>query len=72
MIVEDFDVEGLPTEDIGLLTKPVERRLWLEAMRARYLFITELDATEREVAQCNPGHRWKVQQLTTAISVNKT
>lgn len=71
-IVEDFDVEGLPTEDIGLLTKPVERRPWLEAMRARYLFVTELDATEREVVQCNPGHRLKVQQLTKHIAVHKT
>jgi len=72
VIVEDFDVEGLPPEDIGLLTKPVERRRWLEAMRVRYLFVTELDTTEREVAQCNPGHRWKVQQLTKALAVHET
>ena len=66
-IVHDFDADKLPPEDIGLLTQPVEPRKWLAAVRARYGFVTALDATEAEVARCNPGDRWKVQQLTEAL-----
>lgn len=70
-IVEDFDVDRLPAEDIGLLTQPVEPRRWLEVVRARYVFVAELDSIEREVAQCNPGDRWLVQQLTEALTTQQ-
>jgi len=71
-IVEDFDTDRLPAEDIGLLTQPVEPRRWLEVVRARYQFVTDLDATEREVARCNPGDRWTVQQLTEVLAAQQT
>lgn len=66
-IVQDFDAEKLPSEDIGLLTQPVEPSRWLAAVRERYAFVTDLDQTETQMARCNPGDRWKVQQLTGAL-----
>ena len=35
-IIEDFDADRLPAEDIGLLTQPVEPSRWLAAVRDRY------------------------------------
>ncbi len=66
-VIEDFDADKLPPEDIGLLTQPVEPSRWLAAVRARYLFVTQMDATEVEVARCNPGDRWKIQSLIDAL-----
>jgi hypothetical protein len=71
VIVEDFDVDRLPKEDIGLLAQPVEPRRWLEIVRARYKFVAKLDTLEREVARCNPGDRKLVLQLTKALSTAK-
>jgi len=67
ILVEDFDTDRVPTEDIGLLTQPVEPRRWLDSVRERYAFVTNLDVDERQVARCNPGDRWSVQQLTKAL-----
>jgi len=67
-IVEDFDVGRLPSEDIGLLTQPVEPHRWLKFVRTRFRFVSELDATERKVARCNPGDQRLVLQLTKALS----
>ena len=67
VIVRDFDADKLPSEDIGLLTQPVEPSKWLAAVRARYGFVADLGTTEATVARCNPGDRWQVQQLTTAL-----
>lgn len=66
-IVQVFDADKLPPEDIGLLTQPVEPSRWLAVVRDRYAFVTDLDPAEAEVARCSPGHRWKVQQLTDAL-----
>jgi hypothetical protein len=66
-IIADFDADKLPPEDIGLLTQPVEPSRWLEAVIARYRFVVDLDAAETEIARCNPGSRWSVEQLTDAL-----
>ncbi|MGH3117623.1 MAG: nucleotidyl transferase AbiEii/AbiGii toxin family protein [Gaiellales bacterium] len=66
-IVQDFDADKLPSEDIGLLTQPVEPSRWLAAVRERFAFVADLDQTEAKVARCNPGDRWKVQLLTDAL-----
>lgn len=66
-IVEDFDADGLPSEDIGLLTQPVEPGRWLAAVRSRYAFVADLDEVEARAARCNPGDRWEVQRLTDAL-----
>ncbi len=54
-IVQDFDADKLPPEDIGLLTQPVEPGRGLAAVRARYAFVADLDQAETMVARCNPG-----------------
>lgn len=66
-IVQNFDADKLPPEDIGLLTQPVEPNRWLAAVRARYSFVADLDQTETLVARCNPGDRWRVRQLTDGL-----
>jgi len=67
-IRDDFDVNRLPAEDIGLLTQPVEPRRWLDFVRSRYAFVGELDPTDTDIARCSPGDRWKVQPLTIALA----
>lgn len=66
-IIEDFDADKLPSEDIGLLTQPVEPSRWLAAVRDRYAFVTDINEVEARAARCNPADRWEVQQLTDAL-----
>lgn len=67
-IVADIAAGSLPSEDIGLLTRPVEPDVWLARVRDRYAFVTALDEVERRVARCNPGDRYEVPQLVLALS----
>lgn len=66
-ILQDFDVHALPSEDIGLLTQPVEPERWLASVRERYAFVNDLDETEALVARCNPGDRRMVEQLAEVL-----
>ena len=66
-IVADIDVRRLPSEDIGLLTQPVEPVVWLAKVRERYAFVTNLDQQERHVATCNPGDRYVVSKLVEQV-----
>lgn len=66
-IVEEFDVNALPPEEIGLLTQPVEAAKWLSFVTNRFAFLLELDEAETEAARCSPGDRWTVQQLTSHL-----
>ncbi len=66
-IVADIDVRGLPSEDIGLLTQPVDPVAWLARVRARYGFLTQLDDAEERVARCSPADRYEVSQLIAAL-----
>lgn len=67
-VVADVDVRKLPSEDIGLLTQPVEPDVWLRSIRARYAFITDVDEAEKRVALCSLGDRYFVGQLVAAVS----
>jgi predicted nucleotidyltransferase component of viral defense system len=62
-IVSDIDARSLPSEDIGLLTQPVDPAGWLTRVRARYAFVTDLDEIEQRIARCNSGDRYEVSQL---------
>jgi predicted nucleotidyltransferase component of viral defense system len=66
-IVAEIDARRLPSEDIGLLTQPVDPVAWLASVRARYTFVTDLDETEWGVARCNPGDRYEVSRLVAAL-----
>ena len=66
-IVAEFDARRLASEDIGLLTQPVDPVLWLRNVRARYPFVTLLDNVEQRVAHCNPGDRSEVSRLVAAL-----
>lgn len=66
-IVTDIDLRRLPTEDIGLLTQPVEPEAWLARVRTRYGFVTALDDIEKGVIACNPGDRSFVSRLVKAL-----
>jgi predicted nucleotidyltransferase component of viral defense system len=67
-IVADIDPRSLASEDIGLLTRPVDVQGWLTRVRARYVFVTALDDVERRVARCNQGDRYEVSQLVLAVT----
>lgn len=67
-IVAGFDAERLPPEEIGLLTPPVAPAKWLAVVCDRYRFVGDLDDNERQVARCNAGDRYMVDQLTAALS----
>lgn len=66
-IVDAFDLRTLPTEDIGLLTTPVEPARWLAQVRDRYAFVIGLSETEARVARCDPRDRWRVGRLIEAL-----
>lgn len=65
-IVAAVDADRLPSEEIGLLTQPVEPAKWLAVVCDRYRFVADLDDNERQVARCNPGDRYVEDQLTAA------
>ena len=67
VIVEDFDADKIPPEEIGLLTRPVEPSKWLSFVTSRFGFLLDLDEAESTVARCNPGDRWTVQRLTEQL-----
>ncbi|MGH2726301.1 MAG: nucleotidyl transferase AbiEii/AbiGii toxin family protein, partial [Actinomycetota bacterium] len=62
-VVADVDITRIASEDIGLLTQPVEPAVWLGTVRTRYAFVTQLDEVERRLSQCNPRDRYEVSQL---------
>jgi predicted nucleotidyltransferase component of viral defense system len=66
-IVADVDRRRLTSEDIGLLTQPVDPVNWLARVRSRYAFVTSIDKVEERVARCNPGDRYEVSQLVEAL-----
>jgi uncharacterized protein len=67
-IVEAIDTRRLPPEDIGLLTQPVDPAAWLNRVRDRYQFTTDLDDTERRIARCGAGDTYVVSQLVAALT----
>ncbi|HEV7761520.1 MAG TPA: nucleotidyl transferase AbiEii/AbiGii toxin family protein [Acidimicrobiales bacterium] len=67
VITGAVDASKLPTEEIGLLTQPVEPARWLAYVRERYCFALELDPTERWIARCNPGDRYQVACLVAGL-----
>jgi hypothetical protein len=69
-IVSD-DARPPLSEDIGLLTRPVEPEVWLANIRARYGFVTLLDEVEQRVARCSPGDRYEVSQLVLALATGE-
>lgn len=71
-IVQHFDIRTLPSEDIGLLTQPVEPDVWLAAVSERYSFVVDFDPTETMVARCDRSDRWIVDQLTEALPLLDT
>lgn len=66
-IVADVHTRRLSSEDIGLLTQPVDPVSWLARVRARYVFVTKLDEVEQRVARCNLGDRYEVSQLVAGL-----
>ena len=66
-IIADTDGRGLESEDIGLLTQPVEPQKWLAYVGSRYAFVAALDPEEQRVATCNPGDRYMVSELVRAL-----
>ncbi|HTU38273.1 MAG TPA: nucleotidyl transferase AbiEii/AbiGii toxin family protein [Acidimicrobiales bacterium] len=66
-IVAGIDANRMPSEDIGLLTRPVEPAKWMAHIRTRYVFVTNLDDEERSIARCNPGDSYKVSRLVEAL-----
>jgi predicted nucleotidyltransferase component of viral defense system len=70
-IVADIGARSLPSEDIGLLTQPVDPVAWLRSVRARYGFVVDLNETEQRVARCNPGDRYEVSRLVEALHADE-
>jgi predicted nucleotidyltransferase component of viral defense system len=66
-IIAEIDVRKLPSEDIGLLTQPVEPGTWLANVRKRYAFVVDLDREERQISTCNPGDHYSVSQFVKAV-----
>jgi len=61
--LRDVDIARLPSEDIGLLTQPVEPERWFAFVAERYRFLFDLSDDEQTAARCNPGDRYLVSEL---------
>ncbi len=70
-VVRNLDARTLPSEDIGLLTQPVDPDAWLGFVRKRYAFVTDLDDDERRVARCSPRDRHFVEQLVASLTTER-
>jgi len=66
-IVDEVEIRRLPSEDIGLLTQPVDPAAWLARVRVQYRFVTELDDVEIGVTACNQRDRYAVSQLVKEL-----
>ena len=65
-LLADFDTSRLPSEDIGLLTRPAEPQRWLNHMTNRFSFLTALDDAESQIAACSRV----IAALSTRLSPN--
>lgn len=54
-------------EDIGYLTRPVGIDVWIETVRRRYSFLTDLDDDELRWAGCNARDRHEVETTLAGI-----
>lgn len=52
-LLTGIDLRRMPSEDIGLLTQPVEPQRWLAHVSTRFSFIVALDGTENRLAACS-------------------
>lgn len=55
-------------EAIGYLTTPVDIPGWLEAVRARFSFLRDLDEAERRWTRCSRGDDWEVRQAIADLA----
>jgi predicted nucleotidyltransferase component of viral defense system len=66
-VLAKLDPKSFPTEDIGLLTQPVDIATWLNSVRQRYAFAADLDDTEQRLANCFPNDEFWVQQVLAEL-----
>jgi predicted nucleotidyltransferase component of viral defense system len=66
-VVTPFDATKMPTEEIGLLTQPVQPEVWARFVCERFTFITSLDDDERRAARCSPGDAYFVSGLVANL-----
>jgi hypothetical protein len=51
----------------GYLTKPVRLDEWIDAVRSRYAFITQLDADERRWVDCKERDLYEVEKALASF-----
>jgi uncharacterized protein len=62
------DTRRMPSEEIGLLTRPIEPAVWMANVAGRYAFLDDLDETERQIVRCLPSDRYLVSELVRTIA----
>jgi predicted nucleotidyltransferase component of viral defense system len=65
--VSSVDVARMPSEDIGLLTQPVEPDRWVAFVTERYAFLAHLDSDEQRAARCSPADGHFVSELVRRL-----
>ena len=58
----EFDPEA-----IGYLTRPVDIARWVDEVRNRFLFIRDLDESERRLMRCSRAEEWEVRRMIEAL-----
>jgi hypothetical protein len=66
-LVEDSDTRRMPSEEIGLLTRPVEPEVWMRRVAARFRFLVDLDETAQRVARCDPRDERLVADMVARV-----
>jgi predicted nucleotidyltransferase component of viral defense system len=68
VIVMERQVGAFPEEAIGYLTRPIDRSAWIDTVRSRYAFMTDLNEEERRISRCSLGERYLVETEIKRLS----
>jgi hypothetical protein len=58
----EFDPEA-----IGYLTRPVDIARWVDEVRNRFLFLRDLDESERRLMRCSRAEEWEARRMIEAL-----
>lgn len=66
-LVEATDTRRMPSEEIGLLTRPIEPEVWTSRVASRFRFLVDLDDAEQTLVRCDRRDERLVAELVATL-----
>lgn len=66
-ILRERNADEFQPEAIGYLTAQVDVPQWIQAVRARFVFLRDMDREEQRWARCSRGDEWEVRRAIAAL-----